>query len=83
MEEGADSGCCNDQEELVKLDDDQQTVSIQKLNDIHLEVITPLPYQAQMVAPAFSLNMPVYFRSHAPPRRCSAPLFIFNQSFLI
>jgi hypothetical protein len=83
MQEGEDSGCCKDKEELVKLDDDQQTVSIQKLNDIHPEVIAPLPYQLHLNAPVFSLNKHVYFRSHAPPRRCGAPLFIFNQSFLI
>jgi hypothetical protein len=83
MQEGADSGCCKDKEELVKLDDDQQTVSMQRLKDIQFEVIAMPPFQEQMHAPLFSMNKAVYFRSHAPPRRCSTPLFIFNQSFLI
>jgi hypothetical protein len=80
---GESSGCCKDKQELVKIDSDHQGVAYDNLKDRIFTIFeAPVPI-GQIPEPLVQSFDHAHPMCHAPPRRCSAPLFIFHQSFLI
>ena len=80
-QEGEDSGCCNEEAQWIKIDDDQKTNSIQiHVSKLELQAVSFIFFNSSLFASKSDHTFP---GSKAPLRSCELPTYLLNCVFRI